>query len=80
MSRFERGLARKEPSQFGPIIDGEETIAPVLVRYSKSQRRALKQLALDEDTSVETLMHKALNLLLKHYGRDVPPSSRLEQT
>jgi hypothetical protein len=80
MSRFERGLAGNDPSQFGPVTESVEGVAPVLVRYSKSQRRALKQLALDEDTSMETLMHEALDLLLKHYGRDVPPSSRVEQT
>jgi hypothetical protein len=78
MSRFERGLAGEEPSQFGSV-DSIETVAPVLVRYSRSQRRALKQLALDEDTSMEALMHEALNLLLRHYGRDVPQSSRVEK-
>lgn len=79
MSRFERGLAGEEPGQFGPA-DNAETVAPVLVRYSKPQRKALKQLALDEDKSMETLMHEALDLLLRHYGRDAPPSSRVERT
>jgi len=78
MSRFERGLAGEEPNQFAPV-DTDQTIAPVLVRYSKPQRRALKQLALDEDKSMETLMHEALDLLLRHYGRDVPASPRLDR-
>lgn len=79
MSRFERGLTEEEPSQFAPV-DNVETVAPVLVRYSKSQRKALKQLALDADKPMEALMHEALALLLSHYGRDVPPSSRVERT
>ncbi len=79
MSRFERGLAGGDLNQFGPV-DSVEGVAPVLVRYSKSQRRALKLLAVEEETSMETLMHEALDLLLRHYGRDLPPSSRRQQT
>ncbi len=75
MSRFERGLAGEVPGQF-VSTDTDPPVAPVLVRYNRSQRKALKQLALDRDTSMETLMHEALELLLRHYGRDVPPSSR----
>ncbi len=78
MSRFERGLAGEVPGQF-VSTDTDPAMAPVLVRYNKPQRKALKQLALDRDTSMETLMHEALDLLLRHYGRDVPPSSRGER-
>lgn len=78
MSRFERGLVGEEPHQFVPG-DNVRAVAPVLVRYSKSQRKALKQLALDADKPMEALMHEALALLLSHYGRDVPHSSRVER-
>ena len=72
MNRFEVGL-----SDFAEATPQDEPLGKVLVRFSKSQRRALKQLALDMDTPMETLMHQALVLLLRHHGREVPPSSRI---
>lgn len=72
MNQFKRGMSSLQED--GDSINAE--IGRVLVRYSKAQRRALKQLALDVEKPMETLMHEALALLLRHYGRDVPPSPR----
>lgn len=50
MNRFNRGMSSHRED--GRPID--EEIGRVLVRYTKVQRRALKQLALDLDKPMET--------------------------
>lgn len=72
MNQFKRGMSQPDEDDDTQVED----MGRVLVRYGKSQRRALKQLALDIEKPAESLMHEALALLLRHYGRDVPPSPR----
>ncbi|AEQ53868.1 ribbon-helix-helix domain-containing protein [Pelagibacterium halotolerans] len=74
MNRFAPSLSGSDL----PDNEDETTLGKVLVRFTKPQRRALKQLALDTEKPAETLMHEALVLLLRHYGRDIPTSPRLK--
>ncbi|HYE51318.1 MAG TPA: ribbon-helix-helix domain-containing protein [Azospirillaceae bacterium] len=43
--------------------------APVTVHLSPDARRILRQLALDEDSSVQALMVEAVNMLLAQRGK-----------
>ncbi|MFC7335218.1 ribbon-helix-helix domain-containing protein [Rhodocista pekingensis] len=43
--------------------------APVTVHLSPEGRKLLRQLALDEDTSVQALMVEAVNMLLAQRGK-----------
>jgi len=47
-----------------------ERSGAILVRVPSSTRKALKQLALDRDRSLQSVMEEAINLVLVKHGRD----------
>jgi hypothetical protein len=74
-------FARKEPAQAvpAPSENSSDTAAAtaepkdnrvqVLVRMTIAERKALRQIALDQDTTVQALVEETLRDLLRRHGR-----------
>lgn len=76
-------MARKDPAPVAPASHEptmEESRAPaapkdnrvqVLVRMSTAERKALRQIALDKDTTVQALVEDAIRDVLRRHGSSI---------
>lgn len=51
-----------------PAANGRDGRVQVLVRMTAAERKALRRIALDNDTTVQSLAEEALQDLLRRYG------------
>jgi hypothetical protein len=72
-------MAKKDPQPAAPALEAQATEAraipepkdarvQVLVRMLPSERKALRQIALDGDTTVQALVEDAIRDLLRRHG------------
>ncbi|MBK3400060.1 ribbon-helix-helix domain-containing protein [Methylobacterium ajmalii] len=58
-----------EPAAEGAKAKGSDGRVQIIVRMTTAERKALRQIALDNDTTAQALAEEAIRDVLRRYGR-----------